>query len=126
MKKIILFFFTISIFHLSAQEPVLKVTFDVADNPLKAIIGNDLLLSGTHHVIPGCDSGDGAVQITKGSYYQADLSGVAGFNANNRLNQWSLVFDLRLSEQSNGKNGFSSLYQTNIFTKFKLIKKSQT
>ncbi|MEG1587269.1 MAG: metallophosphoesterase [Bacteroidales bacterium] len=114
MKKLFQILFLFCLSPVIGQNPVLQVTFDDPDNPLQAVTGNALTLTGSHIRVAGTSSKDGAMQIKKGGYYATDLTGASGWSPKNCLNEWSLVLDIRLPEKSNGKGDYFALYQTNV------------
>ncbi|MEG1620158.1 MAG: metallophosphoesterase [Bacteroidales bacterium] len=112
MKKLLQLLFFFYAFSLFGQDPVFKITFNDNANLLKADIGKDVVLKGTHSVIDGPSSDNKAIQMPKGSYYEVDLSDLPIFQTGNYWGQWSMVMDIRLPEISDGTGGFFALYQT--------------
>lgn len=62
-------------------------------------IGNALVLNGSHAAIPGPTVEDGAVTIGVGSYYTC-YHDIAGNGGGSEVNEYSLVFDFRVSNIS--------------------------
>jgi PKD repeat protein len=97
MKRCVwLLVLTILSVSLSATDPVGQWTFDNPNNLLEATIGNDLVLTGTHTATTGTDTGDGAVNIGVGSYYQC-FHDIAANGGGSWVNQFTLVFDFKVS-----------------------------
>ena len=83
------------------------------DNPtslLLATIGADLELTGTHTIVAGPVSGNGAVQIGVGSFYAATHH-IPKNGGGNYVNEFTIMFDIYLPDKSNWK----ALYQTNLY-----------
>jgi PKD repeat protein/predicted phosphodiesterase len=62
-------------------------------------IGNSLVLNGSHTAIAGPSGEDGAVSIGSGSYYTC-YHDIAGNGGGSEVNEYSLVFDFRVSSIS--------------------------
>ncbi len=71
-------------------------TFDSTD-VVKATVGNDLALTGSHTVIDGPATGDKAVRIGKGSYYTCSHD-IAANGGGAKVNNYSLLFDFRVPQ----------------------------
>lgn len=82
-------------------------TFDSTD-VVKATVGNDLVLTGSHTVIDGPAAGDKAVRIGKGSYYTCTHD-IAANGGGAKVNNYSLLFDFKVSQIGR----WYSFYQTN-------------
>ncbi|RJP22515.1 MAG: hypothetical protein C4527_21675 [Candidatus Omnitrophota bacterium] len=78
-------------------QPTGSWDFDDSNNPLRATIGEDLALVGLHTSIPGLNAADGAVAIGTGNYYIA-YHGIAPNGGGGYVNQYTLVFDVKLPE----------------------------
>lgn len=84
---------------LSQPTPVGEWLFDDASNLLKANIGEDLSLTGTHTAISGPQDSDGAISIGSGSYYTL-THGISANGGGSNVNEYSLLFDFRVSDVS--------------------------
>ncbi len=73
--------------------------FNDSDNLLKAEVGKDLVLHGSHKAVLGTKDGDGAVRIGLGSYYFVNHE-IAASKGNKRVNEFSLVFDVKIPKKS--------------------------
>jgi hypothetical protein len=81
----------------ASVNPVGWWTFESASQPTQADVGNDLVLQGTHQVIPG-PGGSGAVSIGVGSYYHCYHDIPANGGGSGWVNEYSLLIDFRVSE----------------------------
>jgi hypothetical protein len=84
-------------------------TFDDSGNLLKAAVGNDLLLNGSHKAVQGPKEGDGAVRIGVGSYYLLKHGMKAKGNEKN-INEYSFILDIKIPKDSL----IYTLFQTDI------------
>ncbi|MDD3741108.1 MAG: fibronectin type III domain-containing protein, partial [Bacteroidales bacterium] len=71
-------------------------------------VGNSLTLNGSNTAIPGPTGEDGAVSIGTGSYYTC-YHDIAGNGGGSEVNEYSLVFDFRVSDISE----YHCFYQAN-------------
>ncbi len=69
--------------------------FQNASNPLKATVGNDLLLSGTHQVVNGASKYDTAIRIGIGSYYKCKHN-IQPNGGGDSVNRYTLMFDFKI------------------------------
>jgi len=76
-------------------------------NPLKASLGNNLVLKGTHARVPGPTEEDSAVRIGVGSYYQVKNS-IAANGGGTKVNIYSLMVDFKVKDFSS----WYSFFQT--------------
>ncbi|MEN8156281.1 MAG: fibronectin type III domain-containing protein [Bacteroidota bacterium] len=69
-------------------------TFDSTD-AVKATVGNDLVLTGTHQIVEGPNAEDHATHIGPGNFYTCthDLSANGG---GTKVNKYSLMFDFKI------------------------------
>jgi len=79
-----------------AQTLVGQWTFDNPNDLLNATTGNDLELVGTHTIVPGPDTNDGAVNIGEGSYYKAN-HGIPANGGGTMVNEYSVVIDFKVA-----------------------------
>ncbi len=79
---------------------------------LHAEIGEDLVLYGKHKVVAGPNDENGAVRIGNGSYYLL-RHGLNIDSSIGRVNEFSLIFDLKINE----KNNSYPLIQTDLTNK---------
>jgi len=70
-------------------------TFDNPNSLLQAEFGTDLVLSGTHTVVPGPVPDDGAVNIGVGSYYRC-FHNIPANGGGSDVNEYSMVIDFRV------------------------------
>lgn len=106
-----LFFIFISTIANAQQWPTSLVgrwTFDNPSNLLDATVGNDLLLTGTHSLVPGVNLVDQAVAIGVGSYYTCN-HGIASNGGGSYVNEYSILFDIKIDNP----NQYYSFIQTN-------------
>ena len=82
-------------------------TFDSVD-VVKATVGADLVLTGTHKTIDGPVAEDHAVNIGPGSYYKC-THGISANGGGTKVNKYSLLFDFRIPKIG----PWYSFYQTN-------------
>lgn len=68
-------------------------------NPLKASLGNDLVLNGTHSRVAGSTDGDSAVRIGAGSNYKVK-NNLAANGGGSKVNEYSLMVDFKVSDFS--------------------------
>lgn len=80
-----------------AQWPNLKGywKFQNAGNPLKATVGNDLVLRGSHSIVKGPSKTDTAVRIGTGSYYRCSHN-IAPNGGGDSVNRYTLMFDFKI------------------------------
>jgi hypothetical protein len=72
--------------------------FDDAGNLGKASLGQDLILNGDGFTsVPGPSAGNGAVRVAQGSYFKA-LHGMAANGGGERVNNYTLMVDFKVSE----------------------------
>ncbi|HQI71348.1 MAG TPA: fibronectin type III domain-containing protein, partial [Bacteroidales bacterium] len=83
-------------------------TFDNASNLLQATIGNNLVLTGTHAIVPGPVPGDGAIAIDAGSYYTC-THGIPANGGGSYVNEYSIMFDIMIDNPKE----YHCLFQTN-------------
>jgi hypothetical protein len=76
-------------------------------NPLKASVGNNLVLKGTHARVAGPTEEDSAVRIGVGSYYQVKNTMPAS-GGGNLVNTYSLMVDFKVKDF----NSWYSFFQT--------------
>ncbi len=69
--------------------------FDDTENLTKATVGNDLVLVGSHNIVAGPDTGNGAVYIGTGSHYIAS-HGIAPNGGGDHVNDFTLVMDIKI------------------------------
>jgi hypothetical protein len=84
-------------------------TFDNTSDLLKGELGADLTLTGTHIIAAGPEKKNGAIQIGVGSYYTL-THGIAHNGGGNNVNEFTLVFDVKVSALGN----WFCFYQTNM------------
>ncbi len=84
--------------------------FNDPANLTKATIGTDLTLVGTNTAITGAETGDGAANIGVGSYYSC-LHGISPNGGGSEVNEYTLLFDMRLPASS--VDGWKAIFQTN-------------
>ena len=81
---------------ITAQpQPVGHWNFDNANNLTAAVIGNDLVLTGSHTSVSGPKDGDGAVRIGPGSYYIVP-HGISPNGGGTKVNVFTLLFDIKI------------------------------
>ena len=68
-------------------------TFDNTSDLLVAAIGNNLVLTGTHTIVPGTSAGDGAIAIGTGSYYTCK-HGISANGSGTKVNEYAIMFDV--------------------------------
>lgn len=68
-------------------------------NPLKASLGENLVLNGTHTRVAGPTDGDSAVRIGAGSYYKVNNT-IAANGGGNKVNEFSLMVDFKVKDIS--------------------------
>ncbi len=83
-------------------------TFDNTSDLLHATVGNDLVLTGTHTVVPGPVAGDGAVAIDAGSYYTC-THGIPANGGGSLVNEYSIMFDVMIEDPTE----YHCFFQTN-------------
>ncbi len=86
--------------------PYAEWLFDDATDLTKASVGNDLTLSGSHTVVTGPASDNGAVRIGQGSHYKY-THGLTPESGQSYINTYSVLFDFNVPALS----GFNSLLQ---------------
>lgn len=69
--------------------------FQKSTNLTKATVGNNLVLVGTHQVVPGPAYGDTAVRIGIGSYYKCTHN-IAANGGGDSVNRYTLMFDFKV------------------------------
>jgi hypothetical protein len=98
LKKSLLIFVSLVLCanFLKAQEGLVgHWTFDDQSNLLKATIGNDLELVGSHKTVNGPDSTNGAINIGIGSYYIAEHN-ISPNGGGTRVNEFTIVMDIKV------------------------------
>ncbi len=80
---------------LAAPASVGSWDFDDSQNLLKASVGSNLILHGSHQAITGPSTNNGAVRIGVGSYYECAHGIAAGTYS--YVNRYSLLFDFRIA-----------------------------
>ncbi len=93
-----------------AGDPVGVWNFDDPHDLTRADVGNDLVLVGFHQPAVGIDSSDVAARIGVGSYYIC-AHDIPANGDGNKVNEWSLVMDVRYPESETGR--WKCFYQTN-------------
>lgn len=76
-------------------EPIGEWRFDNSDNLLEAFIGNDLTLVGSHNIVSGPTSENGAISIDRGSHYVVE-HGIDPRRGDEFVNEFSILYDVRL------------------------------
>lgn len=76
-------------------EPIGEWRFDNPDNLLEAFIGNDLTLVGSHNIVSGPTTDNGAISIDRGSHYVVE-HGIEPRRGDQFVNEYSILFDVRL------------------------------
>ncbi len=76
-------------------------------NPLKASLGENLVLNGTHTRVAGPTDGDSAVRIGAGSYYKVNNT-IAANGGGSKVNEFSLMVDFKVKDI----NTWYSIFQT--------------
>lgn len=84
-------------------------TFENISNLTQATIGNDLVLNGTHTLVPGINAGDNAISIGTGSYYTCN-HGIAANGGGTTVNEYSIMYDFMITDPM----VWHCFYQTNI------------
>ena len=109
IKRSITFFLLYYALNLFAQEGMVgHWTFDDPNNLLKATVGSDLTVIGTHTAIAGPDSGNGAVNVGIGSYYIVQHN-IAPNDGGSRVNEFTIIMDIKVSQLGR----WYTLYQVN-------------
>jgi hypothetical protein len=93
---------------IAQPAPVGRWTFDDVANLLKAESGNDLVLVGTQQIATGPKPGDGAMNISTGSYYRC-FHTIAANGGGTMVNEFSIVIDFRIASL----NKWYCFFQTN-------------
>ncbi len=90
------------------DSPVGHWDFNNPENLTEALIGTDLVLSGSHSIVDGPDNDNGAVRIPLGSYYTAphNIAPSDGIN----VNEFTLVIDLKIPQTGR----WYCMYQTDM------------
>ncbi|MEW6193557.1 MAG: metallophosphoesterase [Bacteroidota bacterium] len=83
--------------------------FDNSSNLIKAEIGNDLELVGTHSTTTGPTNDNGAVKIGIGSYYKLSHA-ILPNGGGSKINEYTVMIDFRIPKS----NSWYSIFQTNI------------
>jgi hypothetical protein len=98
---LLLFLFTSIFSNLFSQIfPVSLVgrwTFENTSNLTQATNGNDLMLNGTHTLVPGINAGDNAISIGAGSYYTCN-HGIAANGGGTNVNEYSIMYDFMITD----------------------------
>ncbi|HEY1047332.1 MAG TPA: DUF4397 domain-containing protein, partial [Bacteroidia bacterium] len=76
-------------------------------NPLKASLGNDLILNGTHSRVAGPTESDSAVRIGVGSYYKVK-NNLSANGGGTMVNNYSIMIDFKVKDF----NAWYSFHQT--------------
>jgi len=84
-------------------------TFDNTSDLTHAIIGNDLVLTGSQTVVPGHVAGDMAVAIGVGSYYTCN-HGIPVNGGGTLVNEYSIMYDFMITDPTI----WHCFYQTSI------------
>lgn len=96
---------------LVAQENLSgRWTFDDPSHLLKAAVGYDLVLVGSHSMAKSPRQGDGAVNIGVGSYYGIQHR-IAANGGGSKVNEFTLVMDIKVTQPGR----WYTLFQTNPF-----------
>ncbi len=112
-KNINLIIFLLLIVPVSLQAQLVgQWNFDDSSNLQKAEVGNNLVLHGNQKAVSGPNDGNGAVRIGVGSYYKVD-HGLSATNEEEKVNEFSLVFDVKIPKTSK----WYSLFQTDLTNK---------
>lgn len=69
--------------------------FEDRNNLLKATVGNNLQLTGSHSWVKGASYGDTAIRITIGSYYTANHM-IKPNGGGTRVNRYTLMYDFKV------------------------------
>ncbi len=114
MKKIypVIIFIVINAVSYAQNWPASLVgrwTFDNPSDLLHAMLGNNLVLTGTQTAVAGPVPGDGAVAIDAGSYYSC-THGISGNGGGSLVNEYSILFDVMIDNPKE----YHCLYQTNM------------
>ncbi len=81
--------------------------FDDVTNILKADVGSDLALVGTHQIVAGPEAGNGAVKIGVGSYYKMKHN--IGANGGGTLvNEYTILIDFKAPNIGTWKTFFQT------------------
>lgn len=109
-------FVLIALFVLSTTSSFSQNGWWKFDNPVNLTAaepgyGNDLVLTGTQTAIAGPVGGNGAIEIGVGSYYTL-THGIAPNGGGTKVNQYSLMFDFRVS----ATNIWHTFFQVEIGT----------
>lgn len=91
-------------------------------SPLKASLGNNLILNGTHSRVAGPSEGDSAVRIGLGSYYKV-INNLKANGGGNNVNNYSLMVDFKVKD-FNSWYSFHQTDSTNTSDAESFIKKS--
>jgi len=73
-------------------------TFDDPENLTESISGNDLVLVGSHTAADGPETGDGAVNIGPGSYYECYHDIPANGGSTDWVNEFTIVIDVKIPQ----------------------------
>ncbi|MFH2142388.1 MAG: fibronectin type III domain-containing protein [Bacteroidota bacterium] len=101
--RIFAFTFFLSIFSFQVFSQIFPAslighwTFDNTSNLTQASLGNDLVLTGSHTVVPGPVAGDTAVAIGPGSYYTC-THGISANGGGTLVNEYSIMFDFMIAD----------------------------
>ena len=108
--KYSLFFILLTALNLTAQEPLVgRWIFEDTDNLVKATVGNDLVLVGSHSSVSGPDAENRAVNIGIGSYYICQHNIPPNGNGE-KVNEFTIVMDVKFNQAS----VWYTLYQTDV------------
>ena len=103
-------FILLTALNLTAQEPLVGCwTFEDTDNLVKATVGNDLVLVGSHSSVSGPDAENRAVKIGIGSYYICQHNIPLNGNGE-KVNEFTIVMDVKFNQAS----VWYTLYQTDV------------
>ena len=83
-------------------------TFDDNENLTESLVGNDLVLEGTHNAAQGPEAVDGAVTIGAGNYYDCAHDIPANGGSTSWVNDFTIVVDVKIPQS----NQWYCFYQT--------------
>ena len=105
---VVLFALSLRLIAEVTPEPTALWEFDSAITPLRATVGEDLVLQGSHEAAQGVVDGDGAFSVGVGSHYRAK-HGIPVVPGQKRVNAYTLAIDFKTPVDRDSH----SLFQTN-------------
>jgi hypothetical protein len=116
INKIILIYFLINLLpcKIIAQvsSPKGLWTFNDAADLTKASVGTNLILIGAHQSIAGPANDNGAIRISKGSYYKLN-HGFLPNGGGSLVNEYTLLIDFKITDLSSWRSFFQTSLMNN-------------